>query len=59
MIFISYNNGTFSTFCPHNVCVYLYGSQSKQQLFTYTAISCLVFFYNRDGVFTTRYGLGL
>jgi hypothetical protein len=38
------------------LCV-LYGSQSKQRLFPYTALTDC--FYNRDGVFTARYGLNL
>jgi len=36
------------------LCV-LYGSQNKQRLFPYTALTDWV--YNRDGLFTARYGL--
>jgi len=38
------------------LCV-LCGSQNKQRLFPYTALTD--WFYNRDGVFTARYGMGL
>ena len=34
----------------------LCGSQNKQRLFPYTTLTG---FYNRDGVFTARYGLGI
>ena len=44
-----------STFCPHSECV-LCGSQNKQRLFPYTAMTS---FYNLDIVFTARYELGL
>ena len=37
------------------LCV-LCGSENKQRLFPYTALTG---FYNRDGVFTARYGQGL
>jgi hypothetical protein len=35
----------------------LYGSQDKTRLFYYAALTD--WFYNRDGVFTARYGLNL
>ena len=45
-----------STFCPYCIWV-LSGSQNKQRLFPYTALT--EWFFIRDGVFTARYGLGL
>jgi hypothetical protein len=38
------------------LCV-LCGSQNKQPFFAYTALTG--WFYNRDGVFTARYGLDM
>jgi len=35
----------------------LYGSQKKQRLFLYTALTD--WFYNGNGVFTARYGLDI
>jgi len=37
--------------------VFLFGSQNKQRLFPYTALT--EWFCNRDGVFTARYGLDI
>jgi len=45
-----------STFCKHNTFVFPNGSQNIEQLLSYTAFTDT---YNRDGVFSARYALGL
>ena len=49
---ITFNN---STFCQHGLFIYFVCIWQKKRLFPYEALSDL--FYNRDILFTARYGL--